>query len=54
MTAIERLLTDHAAAKALGAAGQERAKAEFSWEKMVEKYSQIYDSLLATAKPRFD
>ncbi len=43
--AIEKILTDPTAAKVLGAAGRERAKAEFSWEKMLQKYEQIYESI---------
>jgi glycosyltransferase involved in cell wall biosynthesis len=44
--AIEKLLADPAAAKAMGHAGQERAKAEFSWERMVTRYENLYQSLL--------
>lgn len=44
--ALERLLTDPASARMMGRAGQERAKAEFSWGKMVSRYEQLYNSLL--------
>jgi hypothetical protein len=30
----------------MGHAGQERAKAEFSWERMVTRYENLYQSLL--------
>ncbi len=43
--AIEKILADPTAANVLGTAGRERVRAEFSWEKMVQKYEQIYESL---------
>jgi glycosyltransferase involved in cell wall biosynthesis len=43
--AIQKILMDPVAAKVLGTAGQDRARAEFSWETMVAKYERIYESL---------
>src|SRR5262249_48175140 len=44
--AIGRLLSDPASAKAMGAAGRARVAAEFSWERMVAQYEQLYESLM--------
>ncbi len=43
--ALERLVTDAPRARAMGKAGQERAQAEFTWNKMVSQYCEIYRSL---------
>ena len=43
--AIENILSDPAQAKAMGQFGQERA-AEFSWDNMVDRYCELYSSLL--------
>jgi starch synthase len=45
-TAIENMLTDPAQAKTMGEAGRERATSEFSWEKMVDRYCELYSTLL--------
>lgn len=45
--AIEKVLLGPAAARGMGHAGQQRAKSEFSWEKMVAEYERLYESLLA-------
>jgi starch synthase len=44
--AIEKILTDPQQAKLMGQSGRERATAEFSWEKMVDRYCELYSSLL--------
>jgi glycosyltransferase involved in cell wall biosynthesis len=44
--AVLTVLEDPQQARELGAAGQERAKSEFSWEKMALRYEQLYASLL--------
>ena len=43
--AIENILSDPAQAEAMGRFGQARA-AEFSWDKMVDRYCELYNSLL--------
>jgi glycosyltransferase involved in cell wall biosynthesis len=48
--ALEKLLTDSAVAKRWGQAGQEKVRTEFSWEKMVGRYDQLYRSLLDDLK----
>ena len=45
--AIESILTDPVQAKSMGQCGRERATAEFSWDKMVDRYCELYSSLLA-------
>jgi glycosyltransferase involved in cell wall biosynthesis len=44
--AIETILTDPVQSKVMGLCGRERA-AEFSWDKMVDRYCELYSSLLA-------
>ena len=44
--AIAKLLQDPPRAQSFGAAGQERARQEFSWERMASRYEEVYlDSL---------
>jgi glycosyltransferase involved in cell wall biosynthesis len=45
--AIENFLSDPTQARLMGQAGQERAKAQFSWDKMVGRYCELYRALLA-------
>jgi glycosyltransferase involved in cell wall biosynthesis len=45
--ALESLLADPTRAAAMGQAGRERVAAEFSWEKMVGRYVELYQSILA-------
>jgi glycosyltransferase involved in cell wall biosynthesis len=44
--AIERILSDPAQARSMGQSGRERALAEFSWQKMVDRYCALYSSVL--------
>jgi glycosyltransferase involved in cell wall biosynthesis len=46
-SALESLLADPTRAAALGQAGRERAAAEFSFERMVGRYDELYQSILA-------
>jgi glycosyltransferase involved in cell wall biosynthesis len=41
------LFDDPALARRFGAAGQARMRAEFSVEKMINRYAHLYDELLA-------
>ena len=50
--ALETLLADPARAAAMGQAGRERVAVEFSWEKMLARYEELYQSLLAAATAR--
>lgn len=43
--AIEKLLADATTARAMGQAGRDRARAEFSWDKMVARYEDVYRAL---------
>jgi glycosyltransferase involved in cell wall biosynthesis len=45
-TALNRVLDDHDAAAAMGAAGRERARA-FSWERSAAILASVYDDVLA-------
>jgi glycosyltransferase involved in cell wall biosynthesis len=45
--ALLRLLRDPARAQRMGEAGRERVQAEFSLERMVRSYQDLYDELLA-------
>jgi glycosyltransferase involved in cell wall biosynthesis len=45
--ALELVVTDPDRARALGAAGRERARAHFSRERMVADVSALYDELLS-------
>jgi glycosyltransferase involved in cell wall biosynthesis len=45
--ALESLLADPTRAATMGQAGRERVAAEFSWEKMVARYVELYQTLLA-------
>ncbi len=47
---IDRLLDDPAEAARLGAAGRERAMAEFSWTKVAERVRALYSSLLSVGR----
>jgi glycosyltransferase involved in cell wall biosynthesis len=51
VAAIENILTEPAQARAMGHCGRERVAAEFSWKKMVERYSELYSSLLCDRFP---
>jgi glycosyltransferase involved in cell wall biosynthesis len=42
---IEKLIADPAAAKAMGQRGRELVAANFSWDKMVSQYCELYRSL---------
>jgi glycosyltransferase involved in cell wall biosynthesis len=44
-TAVNRVLDDHDAARAMAAAGRERARA-FSWERSAAKLERVYDEVL--------
>jgi glycosyltransferase involved in cell wall biosynthesis len=44
--ALESLLADPTRAAAMGQAGRERVAAEFSWETMVGRYDELYQSIL--------
>jgi glycosyltransferase involved in cell wall biosynthesis len=44
--AIEQILSDPAHARTMGQSARERATAEFSWDKMVDQYCELYGSLL--------
>lgn len=48
--AIEMLLSDPARSKAMGQLGRERATSEFSWDKMADRYNDLYRSLLIRKK----
>ena len=45
--ALERLLTDNALAERLGAAGRARVAGHYTSQRMVERYAQLYETLLA-------
>jgi glycosyltransferase involved in cell wall biosynthesis len=45
-TAVNRVLDDHDAARAMAAAGRARARA-FSWERSAAKLERVYDEVLA-------
>ncbi len=44
--AIETILSNPAQAKSMGQLGRERAATEFSWDKMVNRYSELYSRLI--------
>ena len=44
--AIEKVLVDAKRARSMGASGQARVRAEFSWEQMVWRYDDLYRSTL--------
>lgn len=46
VTAIETILSTSVQARTMGQSGRERAAAEFSWDKMVSRYCELYSSLL--------
>lgn len=45
-SAIEKILSDPVQARSMGQSGRERALAEFSWQKMVDRYCELYSTLL--------
>jgi|SRR5579863_247603 len=49
--AIESILTDPVPAKAMGQLGRERVTSEFSWQKIVDRYSELYRALLESHGP---
>jgi glycosyltransferase involved in cell wall biosynthesis len=50
--ALDRVLRDPAEARALGERASRRARREYEWTRMVERYSELYESVLAPALAR--